>query len=93
MRLRGWRKAAFYGVCVLLLIWTVFPVYYMVMLSLVSWEDLFKPRLYVANPTFENYYQTFTQSNYFVSQFWVQMYNSVSIALMTTAAVLVIGTL
>jgi len=93
MRLRGWRKVSFYGVCVALLVWTVFPVYYMIMLSLVTWEDLFKPRLYVANPTFENYYQTLTQGNYFVSQFWVQMYNSVSIALLTTAAVLVIGTL
>ena len=45
MRLRGWRKAAFYAICVLLLVWTVFPVYYMIMLSLVTWEDLFKPRL------------------------------------------------
>jgi len=58
MRLRGWRRVAFYGVCVALLVWTVFPVYYMIMLSLVTWEDLFKPRLYVASPTFENYYQT-----------------------------------
>jgi len=93
MRLRGWRKVAFYGVSAALLVWTIFPVYYMVMLSLVSWEDLFRPRLYVAHPTLENYLQTFTQSNYFVSQFWAQLWNSVSIALVTTGAVLVIGTL
>jgi multiple sugar transport system permease protein len=93
MRLRGWRKGAFYVVCTALLVWTVFPVYYMVMLSLVPWEDLFKPRLYVAHPTIENYLQTLTQSNYFVSMFWAQLWNSVSIALMTTLAVLVVGTL
>jgi len=93
MRLRGWRKVLFFGLCGLILVWTVFPVYYMVLLSLTPWEDLFKPKLYVNDPTFENYVQTLQQSNYFVSQFWTQLYNSVAIALLTTAAVLVVGTL
>jgi multiple sugar transport system permease protein len=93
MRLRGWQKAAFLIVCTVLLVWTVFPVYYMLMLSLVPEEDLFKPSLYVAKPTLANYAMTLRQSNYLVSQFWIQLYNSVAIGLMTTAAVLVVGTL
>jgi multiple sugar transport system permease protein len=36
---------------------------------------------------------TVTQSNYLVSEFRTQLYNSVGIAMMTTAAVLIIGTL
>ena len=64
MRLRGWRKFAFYAVGSLLLVWTIFPVYYMITLSLVPEEDLFKPRLYVAQPTLENYRQTTQQSNF-----------------------------
>jgi multiple sugar transport system permease protein len=93
MRLRGWRKFAFYAVGGLLLMWTIFPVYYMITLSLVPEEDLFKPRLYVAQPTLENYRNTTHQSNYLVSEFWIQLYNSVIIALLTTAAVIIVGTL
>jgi multiple sugar transport system permease protein len=93
MRLRGWRKFTFYAVGSLLLVWTIFPVYYMITLSLVPEEDLFKPRLYVAQPTLENYRHTIYQSNYLVSEFWIQLYNSVIIALLTTAAVVVVGTL
>ena len=93
MRLRGWRKVGFFGVCALVLLWTIFPVYYMLTLSLVPEEDLFKPSLYVARPTLENYAQTIRQSNYLVSEFWIQLYNSVIIALLTTAAVVVVGAL
>ncbi len=93
MGLRGWRKAVFFGICALVLVWTLFPVYYMLTLSLVPEEDLFKPSLYVAHPTLNNYAMTVKQSNYLVSQFWAQLWNSVSIALMTTLAVLVVGTL
>jgi len=93
MRLRGWRKVGFFGVCALVLVWTIFPVYYMLTLSLVPEEDLFKPSLYVSRPTLENYAQTVRQSNYLVSEFWIQLYNSVIIALLTTAAVVVVGTL
>jgi len=93
MRLHGWRKFAFYAVGSLLLVWTLFPVYYMITLSLVPEEDLFKPSLYVAQPTLENYRQTTHQSNYLVSEFWIQLYNSVIIALLTTAAVVIVGTL
>ena len=93
MRLRGWRKITFFAVSAMVLIWTVFPVYYMITLSLVPEEDLFKPRLYVPHPTLENYVTTIQQSNYLVSEFRIQLLNSVGIALMTTAAVLVVGTL
>jgi multiple sugar transport system permease protein len=93
MRLRGWRKVVFFGLCGIILVWTVFPVYYMVTLSLVKEEDLFKPSLYVARPTIENYVMTVQQSNYLVSEFRIQLYNSVGIALLTTLAVLIVGTL
>jgi multiple sugar transport system permease protein len=93
MRLRGWRKVVFFVVCGLVLVWTVFPVYYMLTLSLVREEDLFKPSLYVARPTLENYVSTIQQSNYLVNEFRTQLSNSVIIALMTTVAVLIVGSL
>jgi multiple sugar transport system permease protein len=93
MRLRGWRKILFFTLCGLVLVWSLFPVYYMIMLSLVPEEELFKPSLYVAHPTLENYLATVNQSNYLVSEFRTQLFNSVIIALMTTGAVLFVGTL
>lgn len=93
MRLRGWRKILFFTLCGLVLIWSLFPVYYMIMLSLVPEEELFKPSLYVGHPTLENYLATINQSNYLVSEFRTQLLNSVIIALMTTGAVLFVGTL
>jgi multiple sugar transport system permease protein len=93
MRLRGWRKVAFFSLCGIILMWTVFPIYYMVTLSMVKEEDLFKPSLYVMHPTLENYSMTIMQSNYLVSEFRIQLFNSVVIALLTTSAVLVVGTL
>jgi len=93
MRLRGWRKILFFGACGLVLVWSLFPVYYMITLSLVPEAELFKPSLYVAHPTLENYLATVQQSNYLVSEFRTQLLNSVVIALMTTAAVLFVGTL
>ncbi len=91
MRLRGWQKTAFFIVCAIVQVWTLFPAYYMLTLSLVPEEDLFRPSPYVAHPTITNYANTIRQSNYLVSTFWIQLYNSVSIALMTTVAV-VVGT-
>ena len=91
MRLRGWPKVGFYVVCVVILVWTLFPVYYMAMMSLVPEEELFKPELYVAHPTLMNFLSTLRQSNYLVSRFWVQLYNSLAIGLGTTAIVLVVG--
>ena len=93
MRLRGWRKILFFGACIVILVWSLFPVYYMISLSLVPEEELFKPSLYVAHPTLTNYLATVQQSNYLVSEFRRQLLNSVGIALMTTAAVLFVGTL
>jgi multiple sugar transport system permease protein len=93
MRLRGWPKVGFYVVCVLILVWTLFPVYYMSMMSLVPEEELFKPELFVAHPTLTNYISTVRQSNYLVSQFWIQLYNSLAIGLVTTATVVVVGAL
>ena len=54
MGLRGWRKVAFYVVCAILLVWTLFPVYYMITLSLVPEEDVIAAAATVAAPARES---------------------------------------
>ncbi len=93
MRLGGWKLFGFYAACLVILVWTIFPAYYMLSLALVPEKDLFKPSLYVAHPTLANYRALVTESNYLVNYFWPQMYNSVVVGLATTLIVMVVGSL
>lgn len=78
---------------VLILGWTLFPVYYMVLLSLTPTDDLFQPGLYVSNPTLGNYVYTMTQDNPFVRYFWQQLSTSLIVAFWTMILVMAIASL
>jgi multiple sugar transport system permease protein len=72
---------------VVILVWTVFPVYYMLLLSFTPTNDLFKPGLYVEHPTVRNYVYTMGQDNPFVRYFWQQISNSLVVAVWTMVVV------
>ena len=78
---------------VLILAWTLFPVYYMVLLSLTPTNDLFRPGLYIDNPTLKSYIYTMGQDNPFVRYFWQQLGTSLIVAIWTMAAVMAIASL
>jgi multiple sugar transport system permease protein len=78
---------------VLILAWTLFPVYYMVLLSLTPTDDLFKPGLYISHPTLKSYVYTMGQDNPFVRYFWQQISTSLIVAVWTMAAVIAIAAL
>jgi len=78
---------------VLILAWTLFPVYYMVLLSLTPTADLFQPGLYIDHPTLKSYIYTMGQDNPFVRYFWQQFGTSLIVALWTMVAVMVIASL
>jgi len=78
---------------VLILAWTLFPVYYMVLLSLTPTNDLFRPGLYIDNPTLKSYIYTMGQDNPFVRYFWQQLSTSLIVAIWTMATVMVIASL
>jgi len=75
------------------LVWTLFPVYYMVLLSLTPTSDLFQPGFWVARPTLANYVYTMAQDNPFVRYFWRQLGTSLTVALWTTVLVAAIAAL
>src|SRR6185503_8430793 len=66
-------RLAMLALTVVILMWTLFPVYYMVLLSLTPTNDLFQPALYIDNPTLRNYVYTMGQDNPFVRYFWQQL--------------------
>lgn len=75
------------------LIWTLLPLYHMVMLSLTPVSDGFAGRFWPDNPTLENYRVVFTESHFFLQNFWIQLFNSIFVAFATMALVLVTASL
>ena len=78
---------------VVILFWTLFPVYHMLLLSFTRTDDLFQPGLYIAHPTVRNYVYTMGQDNPFVRYFWHQLSNSLVIALWSMLLVAAIAAL
>jgi multiple sugar transport system permease protein len=76
-----------------ILIWTLLPIYHMVMLALTPINEAFGGRFWPDNPTLENFRTVFGQDHFFLQRFWLQLGNSVVVALATMALVLVVATL
>ncbi len=72
-------------------IWTLFPIYYMLVLSFTPTAELFRPEYWVKHPTLESYKFIALQESVFVKFFWRWMGNSVLVAGMTMGLVLVIS--
>jgi multiple sugar transport system permease protein len=80
-------------VAVLVLVWTLLPIYHMVMMSVSPDGEVFERQLWPSNPTLENFWTVLTAGDYFIEHFWRQLWNSIFIAVLTTLMVLLIGTL
>src|SRR5881296_616839 len=78
---------------IVILGWTLFPVYYMLLLSFTPTDDLFQPGLYVEHPTVRNYTYTMGADNPFVRYFWHQIGNSLVVALWAMALVAAVAAL
>jgi multiple sugar transport system permease protein len=73
--------------------WTLFPIYYMVMLAFTPWDDLFQPVYWVRHPTLENFKFVIFQESTFVRSFWRWLANSLFVSGVTMAAVLGVSAL
>jgi multiple sugar transport system permease protein len=92
-RRRGGLQIGLSLLAVVILFWTLFPVYHMLLLSFTPTDDLFQPGLYVAHLTVRNYTYTMGQDNPFVRYFWHQLSNSLVIALWSMVLVAAIAAL
>ena len=88
------KRAGLSLLAIVILAWTLFPVYHMVLLSFTPTNDLFQPGLYIEHPTWKNYVYTMGQDNPFVRYFWQQLSNSLLVAvwaMLLVAAVAALG--
>lgn len=74
------------------LIWTLLPIYHLVLFSISTKDSAFAGKLWPDHPTLRNFEIVFTQQHYFLSHFWLQLWNSTIIALATGILTLLIAT-
>ena len=90
-RLAGEGAMLFVGL--IILVWTLLPIYHMVMLAFTPVSDAFAGRYWPDNPTLDNFRIVVTQDHFFLRSFWQQLGNSIFVAVATMALVLSVASL
>jgi multiple sugar transport system permease protein len=73
-------------------LWTMLPIYHLFLFSISPKESAFSGRLWPDHPTLHNFAVVFGQKHYFLSHFWLQLWNSLVIAVAVGAITLFIAT-
>jgi multiple sugar transport system permease protein len=93
---RRWRYATNAGAAVLsavILVWTLTPIYNIIMVSLESEGDVAVTTIWPSQPSAESFWVVLTEGHWYLEAFWHQFGNSVFLAAMVTLLVLLIGSL
>jgi multiple sugar transport system permease protein len=89
----AWREVRLILLGAAVFLWTMIPLYHMVILSITPVRDAVQGRPWPENPTLENYRIVFTEGYYYIEHFWTQLWNSVMVAVLVMVLTLVIATL
>jgi multiple sugar transport system permease protein len=76
-----------------LLLWTLVPLYNMVLVSLQAGDAVFSNHLWPADATLANYATVLRQGHWYLTNFWAQMGNSALVGAAVAALVIAVGTL
>ncbi len=74
------------------LLWTLIPIYHMVLFSISPRDSATSGKLWPDHPTLQNFDFVFNQKHFYLNHFWLQMGNSLLIALTVGVLTLVIST-
>ena len=74
------------------LIWTLVPIYHMVLFAISERDQATSGRLWPQNPTLQNFDIVFHQKHFYLNHFWQQLANSFVIALTVGALTLFVAT-
>ena len=88
---RLWTSAWTYGVAALILLFALFPIYHMVLVSIKAEDELAKPSLFSRRPTLQRYLDVVQQKHMLVTHFGRQLFNSTALSLGTAALTLSIS--
>jgi multiple sugar transport system permease protein len=93
---RRWRYATNAGLAVLyavLLVWTLTPIYNIVMIALEHEGDVYGNSILPVQPSLDSFWVVVTQGYWYLENFWHQFGNTVFIAGMVTFLVLLIASM
>ncbi len=76
-----------------LVIWSLTPIYNMVLIALSEHGAVFSGDIWPHNPSFESFVVVWTESFWYLARFWHQFGNSFFVGLMTMFLTLIIGSL
>ena len=90
---RNLTEAAALGLGVVIVIWTLTPIYNMVAVALESHGDVFTNNIWPAKPSLESFWIVLTQGYWYLEYFWQQFGNSLYVGVITVILTLLIGSL
>lgn len=73
-------------------LWTLIPVYHLVLFAISPRDTATSGRLWPKEPTLQNFMTVFEQKHFYLNHFWTQLGNSLFIALAAGAITLVVAT-
>ena len=88
-----WEEAAALIFAVVVLIWTLTPIYNIVIVALESHGDVFTNDIWPSKPSFESFWIVVTQGYWYLEYFWHQFGNSLYVGAAVTILTLLIGSL
>jgi multiple sugar transport system permease protein len=61
-------------------LWTMIPIYHMVLFAISSKDQATSGRIWPKNPTLQNFHMVLYEQHFYLNHFWLQLWNSVLIA-------------
>jgi len=74
------------------LIWTMLPIYHLVLFAISPKESALGGQLWPDHPTLQNFRIVFSEQHHYLDHFWLQMWNSLIIAVAVGVLTLVVAT-
>jgi len=101
LRLSSWRyrahrrvgEAASILLGIVLIAWSLAPIYNMAVIALSAHDDIFAGTIWPASPTLDSFHVVVTEGFWYLDHFWHQFGNSFIVGLMTMSLTLLIGSL
>jgi multiple sugar transport system permease protein len=78
---------------ILIVVWSLAPIYNMVLISLEPEGDVFTDHIWPRVPSFESFWGVLTQGHWYLEHFWHQFGNSLYLGVMVTFFTLLFGSL
>ena len=76
---------------ILILIWTLVPIYHMLVMALTPGKEAHAGQLWPQDPTLENFRTVLGQGHFFLHHFWAQLLNSIVVAVASAGLTLAIA--